>query len=404
MAIAPSITTDLEFAVEFGESAQWQDTAQTTAATETDPLGSWEDQSANGYDAEQGTTSNKPTVGSDAIEFDGSSDYLEANDVAAVAATGVMSFYICFDLKRKRTDDRLFFFWNSSVVNEWIRLRQISSGNTWSCEIREPSSTPEQYNIQSGTPTLGKQVIAVILNGSVMRFYVDGVEIGSGIDYSSANALNFDRFYIAVDDGGTIQHSEIDLFGCYVYSVAHSDADRGTIEDDLTAAFISAEQNLSPDTVAFPFSVNNAEIANDSAQGLSPDTVSFPYAVNNAEIANDSEQGLSPDTVSFPYTVNTVTIANDSAQGLNPNTVSFPYGVNNAEIANDSAQGLSPDTVAFPYVINNVTIANDSAQDITIDGVTMTIENSHQVAMGIEYLHQATIEIEQSDLVTMVIE
>jgi hypothetical protein len=55
---------------------------------------------------------------------------------------------------------------------------------------------------------------------------------------------------------------------------------------------------------------------------------------------------------------------------------------------------LSPDTVSFPYVINNAEIANDSAQDITIDGVSMAIEQ----------LHQVTMVIEQSDFVTMVIE
>ena len=82
MAIHPSITTNNQFAIEADQSSLYQDSAGTTAATATDPLGNIDDQSSNDYDAIQATTANKPTVQSGYISFDGSDDFLEQDTVA----------------------------------------------------------------------------------------------------------------------------------------------------------------------------------------------------------------------------------------------------------------------------------------------------------------------------------
>lgn len=74
----------------------YQDTAKTTPATAADdPVGAWEDKTG-AYTLEQGTAGNQPLLkkalagigGYDALQFDGSNDFLEANSLTDIL-TGV---------------------------------------------------------------------------------------------------------------------------------------------------------------------------------------------------------------------------------------------------------------------------------------------------------------------------
>ena len=374
MAITPTNTTNLEFAVEFGESAQWQDTAQTTAATTSDPLGSWEDQSANGYDLEMGTTPFKPVVGSNAITFDGSNDSLENASLGSAFDSGAsFACYIVIDpiwggiplqIDDDTTSERIYLQYRST---DKIRL------------YAQSAVSGSQQNESSNAITTGLQVWCLKFDGSNYVFYVDSVM------YCTLSALGtapsgLTHFKLA-GDATLVGTAGGDVVGCYVYSTAHNDTDREAIEDELTAAFISSVQELTA-----PFYDPGGEFY-------------------TATVANDDEQDITVPFYDPGGEFYTATVANDDAQDI-----TAPFYDPGGEFYTATIENVAINTIIAPFFdpggeFYTATVVNDDEQDITVpfydpggEFYTAVIANAglivpeaHTVAMVLADYHTAGI-------------
>jgi hypothetical protein len=93
-AAAPFSPTDiasLQLMLEW-QTGIWQDSARTTPATATDdPIGSWDDQTANANHATQATAGNRLILKADGIAFNDSTDFLQLT--SNISLTGAFTVY-----------------------------------------------------------------------------------------------------------------------------------------------------------------------------------------------------------------------------------------------------------------------------------------------------------------------
>ena len=415
MAVHPSITTNLEFAIEADQSDLWQSTAESTAAGVGDPLGRIDDQSTNDYDADQTTTANKPTVQDGYIDFDGSNDSLVSATFSGTFTT--FTLYVVFELVDTGGGENPLVELNDGDTADrfLIGTRDFGAGEqlrTYSTAAGANRGDATSIFIDPGDRHI---VTCKKYSTNQMTVYLDD---GSSYSFAASQlTTSYDRVYIGTDADGS-DYGEVNIIAVYLYDAIHNDTDRGTIEGDLESAYLASDLSLEPNAASLTLTPQSTTIANDSGQGLSPDNASITFTPQSATIANDSTQGLSPDNASITLTPQNTTIAldglslepdaasltltpqsttvaNDSGQDLSPDSATLTFTAQsvtialdglslepdaatltltpqNTTVANDSGQGLSPDNASITFTVQSATIANDSGQGLSPDNASLT--------------------------------
>jgi hypothetical protein len=84
--------------------------ADQISGSDGDAVGTWSDQSGNGYNLTQGTAANKPTLktniknGRSIVRFDGTNDYMDGTTITNIMSTTTLSAYIVVNVKAYTTN------------------------------------------------------------------------------------------------------------------------------------------------------------------------------------------------------------------------------------------------------------------------------------------------------------
>ena len=159
-------TTNLEASLE-PDNTFWQDSARTTSASSTDPVGSWDDDSGNSNHFTEGTTSNKPTLGSSLVSFDGG-DTLANSAIGTLAtAKADLTMYMLVEVSSFATNRRLFQFTNGS---HYLNVYFSSGGLPTMQAIGSTTVGVGGTTLSTGT----KYIFTVRVDGTNAYLYVDG--------------------------------------------------------------------------------------------------------------------------------------------------------------------------------------------------------------------------------------
>jgi hypothetical protein len=347
MAIAPSITTNLEFAIEHGESSVWQETARTTTATETDPIGSISDESGNGLYAEQGTTGDKPTLNSDSFGFDGLTDNIQSTAPTYWDGSN-FTIYVAFKPTFTDSATEILFVIDIGSISERVYLYQHPA-NKWFGRVFSGGSNVYLGGSSSDTKD-DKQVICFQYDGTDYNLWVDGT-----LEFSTTTALvptGIDK--LAIGSLSASNALEMDLYGFYVYSTAHNDTDRGTIESDLTSAFISGTASRTPTTVNITPSVNDLTVANATLTHA-PVSESIVPTVNDVSISN-ATLTRNPTSENITPTVNDVVVANVGISRT-PTFINIEPTVNDVSVSNATLT-RNPVSESIVPTVNDFILSN----------------------------------------------
>jgi hypothetical protein len=195
----------------------------------------WYDQSGNGNDASQATTTAQPLIvsagvlnilnGHSSLNFNGTAAYL-TNSTVSVAGTTMSALAVANQTSSANTHSRLFSIWKNGQAND--------SGNTFSSEFEMDNTTGKLHihrnNTGTGISTSSSTSFQAsdVFDGTNGTIYLNGTASSS---MGSTGNFGIDRFCI----GWSPQQSSTELWSgniseVILYSTALSSANRQSLE------------------------------------------------------------------------------------------------------------------------------------------------------------------------------
>lgn len=151
------------------------------------PLTRWPDRTPNGADVSQSTESDKPTVASGAVEFDGTSDNL-VSESALTIETGDVSVLIQFETDNTDSQRTLFSLTNSS--SEILKVFHDNPNGDLSFYTRTGGAGGATTDIKTNLGVGDKHHLIFTRSGTTVEAFLDGVSIYTDTDAEHAANLN----------------------------------------------------------------------------------------------------------------------------------------------------------------------------------------------------------------------
>jgi len=216
----------------------WYDASDTSSITASGvAVSQWNDKSGNGYHLTQGTGSNQPTTGTrtinslNAIDFDGTADYLSNTSFAFNVNTMTWLAVFLSDAKNAN-NPRVTTFTTTSTTNDYDNT---SSAIVMSHTNADAFETDYNSNSYTTAPTTGSAVqFTVKRNGAAWNHWKNGTAGGS----MSSVTTNFNPGVLwvgATYAGGVGGWWDGLIAEIVMYPTALSDGDRVSVQDYLKA-------------------------------------------------------------------------------------------------------------------------------------------------------------------------
>jgi len=222
--------TNLVLHVDMSEGL-WQDAAKTTAAGNGDAVYTWEDLSGNGHDFIQATAANRPIMRTDvsgtidALEFDGSNDYLSQAAVLFGNSTATV-FIVCYLSSASQKGAMLGVGSNSTGWKVGVGASNFDGDGNDLIILFDQVKWVDTNDL-IGT---GVHLLTVRLTSGAPEWWIDGVASGSATG-SPSGALA--ATVMGADGVGTGRYYTDYLIELVASSSAISDAERGQMETFL---------------------------------------------------------------------------------------------------------------------------------------------------------------------------
>jgi hypothetical protein len=208
-----------------GDGTLWQDSARTTGATaDTDPVGSWDDESGNAEHLTQGTSANRPTL-----------QTAELNSLAVVRGDGTNDALGLTDLGTL-TDATIAVLFKSATTGRWPMSFQggamgIQHEGATSVRFRGWGvDTTGSNNVTVTVTSNWRWVLFKVVSGGTGTCYVDGT---SRYTFSPTGTQAFGQFGLFARSDPT-EHMNGDIAEALVYDSAISDGDRGNLDSYIS--------------------------------------------------------------------------------------------------------------------------------------------------------------------------
>lgn len=212
----------------------WQDAGITPAVANGDPVGRWEDLTANADHVNQAVAGRKPTIqagpnGRPAIRFDGVADHVTGAFTTGGALSQPTSVFVVCQLAAGSVDDgnSHYFMDGDDAATNFMEAGQIS----------DPAADRRfMYAgaVLKGTATTGNwEAWLSLWNGGASYLWINGVlDVGPG----NAGALNADGFTL----GGRVPLSQMfpgDIVEAIIYGANLSNADKNQVGQYLATLY-----------------------------------------------------------------------------------------------------------------------------------------------------------------------
>lgn len=222
---------------DISDLALWLDASDESTITESGgSVSQWDDKSGNDYHVTQGTGANQPTTGTrtvnglNALDFDGTSSYFDADSGIYSIPSGNNTYFVVLDLDNPATGQRLLngtvgagTRWGAVIDPSGNRLRCVNNTSFTSTDVsvtfstgvqlasfrREGSTVDGFHNDATSTDSTGVSV--TLDDASIGRFNPAGSDYLTGaiceiLVFSRAltvSELNQIRSYLADKWGGS---------------------------------------------------------------------------------------------------------------------------------------------------------------------------------------------------------
>lgn len=357
-------TTNLEFCVEYGEG-MWQDTAQTTAAEDTDPVERWEDQSGNSYDLDQTTTANQPTVGTEAIYPDNSNDYMSADAVAGTITGDAITVYIVLDMSTWDNNLESTLEFKNSAGSEYFKLDFRGIG---SARLAVNTDT-ESRAFGPSIPASDKVIYTLTFGGGNTEVYDNE---GGFATRTIAGSITFDTFTLFAFDGGS-GSGTIGIVACYVYSELHDTTEREGVEDELTAYWLSSEIVVTPSAKQITLSVPTSTVALESPIEVTPSPATVTLSVPTSSVALENPIEVTPVAKAITLSVPTSTVSLESPIEITPSPAVITLSVPTSSVTLESPLEVTPDPATVTLSVPASTVTLENPIEVTPNPATITL-------------------------------
>ena len=255
----------LQAPVPVAGSAMWLNASQgfTVSGSTT----TWTDQSGNGNNAVN-TAATGPTLsgtinGIQAVNFNGSSQYLAGGLAGSNSATTSLTFFIVHK-------DSAF-----KNVAAYVDTPGWTNGSIGIMQSNNAQANQIQYSVQSKGDYLGSTTMTgnvpeldeIVDNNGTVNLYVNGVANGS-FSYSAGTTKNLSQFDIGAWLNGTLQRWYSGSIGeILVYDSALNAASRQTVESYLDSKWLGlAPSNILPTSTALSIAAGSTLDLNGLSQ------------------------------------------------------------------------------------------------------------------------------------------
>jgi hypothetical protein len=202
-------------------------------------VSAWADQSGNGLNASQGTSTYRPTYvtssmnGHAIVRFNGSNNYLNVASGFANFTSGV-SIFVVAKPSYANWWDRFIDFGTGSPTNNLVFARNGNS-NTLSYETYNGSWS--DLDATNAIPVNTAYVLEVVQSSSgSTSIYKNGTSLSMGTVTLPTNVTRTQN-YIAKSDGGSDGYYEGDIAEIIIYNSALSTTNRQTVETYLRTKY-----------------------------------------------------------------------------------------------------------------------------------------------------------------------
>ncbi len=203
------------------------------------------DNSGQANDASQSTVASKPAIittgigTKNAIDFDGTDDYLSCNNLAPIIDGNDQAWSIHFAFKADVTGVTQVIFSLGDAVNtkQYMWFAALSTGGY---RFAKQNDDPNRVNVDFGTSDTLEHVVSIIHKGTTTDIWFDGLKVADGAAQDTptitASLFSFGAF---------VRNTVANYFNgklgeVAVYSRANTDAEVGAIHRYLAAGWVSA--------------------------------------------------------------------------------------------------------------------------------------------------------------------
>lgn len=216
-----------------------QDLAVTSA------LATFTDNSGQANNASQSTGASQPAViatgigAKNAIDFDGTDDFLRCNNLGPIVDGADQPWSIHFAFKADATAATQVIAIASHSVNTtdyaWFG---IVGGGAW--RFAKQTTNPDRVNVDFGTADTLEHVISIVHKGTTTDIWFDGIKVADGVAQDLPTAT-YDLFSFGAFVRSTVANYFNGKLGeVAVYSRANTDAEVGALHRYLAAGWVSA--------------------------------------------------------------------------------------------------------------------------------------------------------------------
>ncbi|CAB4213862.1 Concanavalin A-like lectin/glucanases superfamily [uncultured Caudovirales phage] len=183
-----------------GGCSLWLDASDATTITKdgSNLVSQWNDKSINGYNATQATGAKQPTYtaagisGKSVLTFDGTDDYMAANDIASIMSGSdkEATIFLVGTTTSAATTQYPYFFGNSGAANPLLGLKYNSSA----FEVVKSDDAGTLLNPSGGTVVSNAvNIQGAVISGTTVDFYQNGTKIinAGNLDVGTTTINNF---------------------------------------------------------------------------------------------------------------------------------------------------------------------------------------------------------------------